>query len=1353
MSNYTTNATTVLNINGQQAQQTLNQLRANALQLETAIAKAAAAGNRTDLRRLRSELRQTRTQISAIESSTMQVESVLKRLDRATPKELQKSLTTLQKQLNYMERGSEAWNKHVAKIRAVKAEIANLNAEFRVQEGLISRINAKLNEWMGTIAMAGAAITGLVMAGRQAVNNYAEMEEQLANTRKYTGMTEDDVKKLNEAFAKMDTRTPREKLNELAQEAGRLGKNTIEDVQGYVEAADIINVALVDLGDGATQTIAKLTNIFRVDEEMGTKDAMLSVASAVNVLSQNCTASKQYLVNFTQQISGVGAEAGMTIPQLLAFGATLDANGQKIEMSASALGKLTMMLFQDPAKAAQQVGLDVEKFTETIKTSTNDGLIMFLERIQQLGSKDGLAVLAPLFKDLGMDGVRMSQVLATLAEHLDMVKWEQEEANKAFKEATSATNEYNIFNNTVQAGIDKAKNDIHELSVQLGEKLLPIMKHIMTSSSAFLKMLNTIVEFVIENKNAIITLTVSIVAYNVAANLAVIKTKALTLATTAARIAEEAWIAVQALGSAAVSLFSGNIKAATQSFRIFSATIHANPLGLFVAAITAAATALFLFAKNSDKASQSQKDLIKLEEKQHEIAQRELTDLDILYKKTQDVNLSNDERIAAVKELQRIYPEYFAKLSHEAILAGKAADQYQRLANAIIAKARAEGAREMISENAKEQTRTRNEADKKIREIESNFPGLAQYRRSGVAMNSNGSIKSQTDIELEWGWALRTIEAIESNANKRVKELEDSNKQLADDIIKTESEYPNKKGGGAGGGDEDYDYTPGGSGDKKSDKKDGGNSDKFKAEKEWREKEEAENRIARAKGEKDFEAYTTRMDEIAEEYYKKLLEHKDLSANERLKIEADYQEAVMKKNEDSNKFTVEKENEHYTQMLIALKQRFADNKVSYATYQESLQEMELAHLRRMTLITADGSKERMDAEDKYLNARVKDLQDKQKKIEDAEKKHQEELKKIKDKVFGNNPAENKAMYDAELALLYEVFNAELAAAGNNADEKLRIEKAFQDAKLALAKKYNQLGQDEQRNALKNMAEGFRDWADSDGGKAFLDSFDTIVSQMSAIFSGLSSIIQAELEIQTAAIEKRYSNEVSRAEGNSYKVAQLEKKKEEDIAKVKNEANRKMFAMQVIQAVAQTAQNALNAYGSAAAVPIVGHILAPIAAAMAVATGAIQIASIKKQQEASAAQGYAEGGFTPKGNKYQEVGVVHAGEWVASQELLANPRARAMINMLDYAQRTNKIASLSDRDVSSSITAPMAIARMQRPGASSQSNGNLTDIMQRLNERLNEPFVTVNTVTGDTGIKKAQDDYEKLMKNKSPKSRK
>ena len=166
-------------------------------------------------------------------------------------------------------------------------------------------------------------------------------------------------------------------------------------------------------------------------------------------------------------------------------------------------------------------------------------------------------------------------------------------------------------------------------------------------------------------------------------------------------------------------------------------------------------------------------------------------------------------------------------------------------------------------------------------------------------------------------------------------------------------------------------------------------------------------------------------------------------------------------------------------------------------------------------------------------------------------------------------------------------------------------------------------------------------------------------------------------------------------------------------------------------------------------------MAPIAAAMAVAAGAIQIAAIKKQQQASEATGYMEGGFTKPGRKDEPAGIVHAGEWVASQDLLRNPQARAMIETLDYAQRTNTVGRLSASDVSQSITAPQRIAKAQQSGellAVASASQALSRSVNEMNQRLHEPFVTVNTVSGDAGIKKAQDEYDQLIRNKTPKSR-
>lgn len=161
------------------------------------------------------------------------------------------------------------------------------------------------------------------------------------------------------------------------------------------------------------------------------------------------------------------------------------------------------------------------------------------------------------------------------------------------------------------------------------------------------------------------------------------------------------------------------------------------------------------------------------------------------------------------------------------------------------------------------------------------------------------------------------------------------------------------------------------------------------------------------------------------------------------------------------------------------------------------------------------------------------------------------LQSNKDDVFGDNPQERQSKFAADLALLTEVYNAEVRAAGDNAKEKLRIEKAFQQAKLALMEKYNIEGRRANMNALQRWNEDLQDFLDSDVGKAVEGSVDVLVSGMSSIFSQLSSIVSAELEIQTAAIEKKYDREISLAEGNNYKVKQLEKQKEAEIVKAKN----------------------------------------------------------------------------------------------------------------------------------------------------------------------------------------------------------
>lgn len=1385
MANYTSTANVVLSVNGKQAQQMLSTLQREAQNLEKKIAKAATAGDKATMRKLQRELSNTNRMITQLQGSAATADQVLRRLDKASPKELNKTLKTLQSQLNGIQRGTAAWDAHVAKIKAVKTELQKVNATLATQQSRWDRMNMWLNNAQTFIMGLAAAITGLVMAGRKAVNAFAEMEEELANTRKYTGLTEQKVLELNEAFKKMDTRTSREKLNELAQEAGRLGKNTLESVQGYVEAADIINVALVDLGDGATQTIAKLTNIFGVEELLGTKDAMLAVGSTVNVLSQNCTASKPYLVEFAQRMAGIGSQAGLTIPQILAFGAVLDANGQKVEMSATAIQKVIMNLANKNHEFAATLGMDAEKLNQTLKHSAKDGLLMFLEALQNMGKEVGFEnatmILAPAFKEMGLDAARVSQVLSTLAMHLDEVKWQMGEADKAFREASSATKEYEIFNNTAQAAIDKAKKRVTELAIELGEKLYPIMKHIYTSSGIFLRVLNTIVSFLIEYRRVIVPLVAAIASYY--ATIAV------------AKVAQLAWNAVLLSGKTIVSAFryvvglcdvaiialTKGTKAAGTAITFLNQSMKASPWGLVISAVVALGVGIYNLTQKfkqqraeEEKARKEmeeyKKSLTDLSEAAAQSAANEMSRVEALYKTAVDEAKSKDERRKAAERLQKLYPDYFKNLSTEEIMVGKAKTQYNNLRDAIIEVARARAAAAKIEENEKElltleqqapALKAKMDADQRAHDAAVADWNRAREQENNIAYSNStdaaaGGIVNVTPYANKVASTGATLNASRSAYNANItkqRQLNEANEFLRQKYNVSEAAIADA------GSVTDVNIPTGGLG--------GGGStvvaDRFAAEQQWREREEASARIAYATGEKDYLTYTADMDRIAVEFYEKQLLHTDLSEDERLQITAKWREAQMKQQQNADAAllsqSVEAENSRYNAQMAEVKQFYIDGQISKETYDQRIEEYEILHQRNLSQLYAEGSKERLQAEQQLQSLLIAQMQRRQRETEENERK----LASMKKEFFGDNPQERQAKYDADLALLQTVYEREIAAAGDNADEKLRIEEAFQQAKLALQKRYGLLAEVDERNRMQRAIADSVEWLNGDGGKAMQGAISTLTSGMGAIFSSLSSIIQAELEIETAAIEKRYDKEISAAEGNSYKVKKLEAQKEKEIAKAKNEANRKMFAMQVIQAVAQTAQNAISAYGSAAAIPVIGYILAPIAAGMAVAAGMIQIAAIKKQQQAAEAQGYSVGGFTPDGAKDEPVGIVHAGEWVASQKLVKSPKTRPIIDALEYAQRTNTIGSLNAADVSRSITAPMLLASTPQQAvqpnvivnvpAQTSPNTKIEQTLDRLNERLNEPFVTVATVTGDKGINKAQDDYERLLRNKSPKSRK
>ena len=1501
MANYTSTANVVLSVNGKQAQKMLSQLEKDARRLEKQIAKAATAGDKATMKKLQRELKSTQRMMEQLKGSSASVDSALRRLDKASPKELNKALKLLQQQLNGIQRGTAAWEAHVAKIQRVKAELQKVNATLATQKSLWSRMNTWLNNAQTAIMAFAAAVTGLVMAGRKAVQSYADMEEQMANTIKYTRMTAAEVEELNEIFKGMDTRLAREQLNLLAQEGGRLGYNTVASVKEYVEAASIINVALVDLGEGATQTIAKLSNIFGMEQMYGVREAMLKIGSTVNHLSQNCTAAKPFIVEFAQRMAGIGSTAKMTIPEIMAFAATLDAHGQKVEMSATALQRTIMELFKKPAEMARKVGLETNSFIETLNKSTTQGVMMFLEALGKLGEDKALAVLSPLFQDLGLDGARVSSVLSNLSSHLDFLKWQLGEASEAFREGTSASNEYAIFNNTVQASIDKTRKRVGELAIELGEKLYPMMKHIYTSSSAFMRVLNVIVDFLIEHRKAIGNIIVVIGAYY--SWLLLVKTATIAWNTVVGigKAVMTAYRTALILGRIAVLAFTQGIGAATHAMRLLNTVVKANPFGLILSVIAAVVIAIRSLIDRTSEYTKKMREARNIAAALSEEYRKEMRNIDSLVGKLEAAKKGTKEYKNVKDEIIKQYGKYLKGLVNERGEITNLTEAYKRLAAAarIAAKERSiqtarDNADEVHSEAFKTQaarlleslqnegksfreaTRITNQVVFQLETTGTLTADLVAelqaikgntWQANGMADHPVNIVNEMIEQQGEYNDTMAAIADIERENNALAKYTEQDLRRLIEDIepkvnagqggrvvIGIDSPQPEVKNLNAAelrdflaeaqarlsviqtpnvdpvAGNPDFtldDFTPYESDKDRKAREAEERRAAIKARKDFKEalnatkgtweSDTAQNVSDYSNGLKSWSDFLLRKHEIELKYfedreavYKQFNLTEDEDYQELLKKKADYEAAWLKKNaalkvEEAKRMQQVEETQAQMDFYTpgnalygkeeALQQRLFEIKVKYLkkmqaaynqaseewhNYKVQIEQAESAEqLRRQKLLAQRvaewkkqyeyrEAKQRYDLEMELLaDAFDKGLISYREFLEaqrDMKKKYADEYMPESAKPQSGSAEGNAKAMKHDLEIVKSLYEQGLISKKQYEQAKERIERTYNKKSLEGIRKFGST----QTNQLLDIYEAWQNFfnaTEEDGGNwatrlAALAS--SVFAVMNAGMQQASEYMQACADIEVAKAEKKYDREIELAEGNSYRVKKAEKQKEKEIAKIKSDAAKKQFAMQVIQAVAQTATNALNAYGSAAQVPVIGYILAPIAAAMAVAAGAVQIATIKKQQQASEAQGYSEGGFTPEGKADEVAGVVHKGEWVASQRLVNNPRTRPLLEALDYAQRTNTIGSITAADVSRTITAPAVLAaQSQAPTvvnntyntAPSADNSELTSTIRELKDRLNEPFVTVNTVSGDHGIQQAQDEYDRLMRNKSPKSRK
>lgn len=1429
-----------------EAKDKLKELQKKLEDVKKAKEEAYAKGESTTA--LERQIKRLNAEANAYMTTQQKVNQILKNLSSASYKDLQTVAKALNRELKSgsIERNSEEWKKLQGQLQQVRTEMQRINNEGKATSGFFSRLWNGLNKNWGALTQVLGSLTALTVTLKTSAQAYADMEESMANVRKYTGQTDGEVRRMNEDFKRMDTRTAREQLNELAGSAGRLGITSKDMIEEFVDGADKINVALGDdLGEGAVDKIGKLAQMFGEDKTKGLRGAMLATGSAINELAQNSSANAGYIVDFTADLSGVGIQAGMTQAQLMGLASALDQNMQEEATSSTVFSQLITKMFQEPAKFAKIAGIEVQKFTNLMKTNANEGMMQFLGAMKARG---GFAEMAPMFEEMQLDGTRAVGVLSAVASHLDQVRTAQDLAAQSYASGTSVINEFNVQNNTVQAQLDKAKQRFEDITVELGEQLIPATKYAISTLSVGVRVLSTLITFTVTHAKQLAVIGSAIAVCTALWYKETIAIKLKAAATTYAAAVDKAYIATTTLLRAAMVALQATWAYLTKGVQGYIVVMRAarlasltNPWAALATVLTVVGVAVYgtvkaftsyneamrnstQEAKNNRAVAEAQASLAK---KVSDATLDERNKVDMLNKVIHSNAYTVDERRQAIAAMQKLVPEYHASISKEGKLYNDnqiAIQNYiKELENAAMAEAIYERKVE-INKKKLELKRKENRIRYSLKAVDAERKSHPErYEGEAVADAFTGQLIEQND-------ALKSNEKQKKIHTQRLKENLSLQQQLNAEETYYNTElrknanlqklYKKKEKRSLLGKSTGTNRTTGSTGHYTTEK------ERKAAEKE-RKKREAAARKAEIKRKADLKKelddarksteaqqleattlYSTGQIRLAE-YNDRMAKIKEQGLQQRMDILRKYGEAESEEykrlNAQKEKVSADYERKQ-TQDLQELEydRQVAEQAITAEYYNKDsdLYHNESATNEALFQLDQTFLKEKqalyLKSSDEYWQIAREIERSEQQHQYDRQKQHDDALMQLKQEYL---TLSNEQQMQLELAGLDEVHKAGLVSEEEYQRMKMGIankyasykpdakDQARTDANTALdtAKKMTRqsddrsgsLGSDnlatiaggaiaaiQQQKMVNDNLQKLRE-EDKISEQAYQDAkkqmnqetYQKIAATAGAAFSSISSMMgaasaysQACSDLEVAKIQANYDKQISAAGNNSAKKKRLEAKRDKEISAAKTKANKKAMKIEIAQAVASTAMSAINAYSSAAAIPTVGYIIAPIAAGLATAAGMLQIATIKKQHQAEAA-GYYEGGFTGPGHYKKEAGVVHAGEFVANHNAVNNPQLLPALQLIDAAQRNNTVASLTAQDVSramgtggAAVVAPVVNVNNDnvQMGASLD---NVSSTIDRLNEQLNLGIKSYMVFTGPDGFDRKWSQFQKMKSNK------
>ena len=420
---------------------------------------------------LEKQINKTKDKLQALNQAQEKLAQMLEKgdIDQGTYDNITKKIDKTKEELSALEKQAEET------ASALKTTLSDFGNKM---QGVGEKI-----EGVGKALMPlSAAAAGVATAGIKAASDW---ESAFAGVRKTVDATEEQYEELAAGIRKMATETASsaEDIAAVAEAAGQLGVKT-DDVLDFTKTMVMLGDSTNVSADEAAKSLAQFLNIVNGGDMSGVD----RLGAAIVELGNNFATDEASIIAMSQRLASAGKLAGLTETDILGLATAMSSVGIQAEAGGTAMTQTLTAIEKAVAAAAEGSTEDLEQIARIAGTSAEDfakswednPIVAIQEFITGLGQLDEQGESATqVLEDLGMSGIRQSNMLKSLALASDTLTRAVDVSSSAYKENTALTNEASKRYDTFASKLNQTKERAKQVASDIGESLMPTLEKLM----------------------------------------------------------------------------------------------------------------------------------------------------------------------------------------------------------------------------------------------------------------------------------------------------------------------------------------------------------------------------------------------------------------------------------------------------------------------------------------------------------------------------------------------------------------------------------------------------------------------------------------------------------------------------------------------------------------------------------------------------------------------------------------------------------------------------------------------------------------------------------------------------------